>query len=181
MGEPQDPPDFTDHVLPRDERPEPRTFLYELCRHGHALFVPEFDNLLCFKNEVRKSIFFMSMFLWVILVFYRDGCVCPIGSIQNVAQAVFDPNYVAPLVVIVFFFLPLLYSALFGRSYCASVCPHGAIQDVVLIKPIEVPPWIDHALGSPSLCLLGFGCAFLLQPVRPTSFVIMTPLSRSLG
>ena len=32
--------------------------------------------------------------------FYREGCICPIGSIQNVAVALVDPRYAIPIVVI---------------------------------------------------------------------------------
>ena len=31
--------------------------------------------------------------------FYREGCICPIGSIQNVAVALTDPKYSIPIVV----------------------------------------------------------------------------------
>lgn len=159
-GEPQDPPDFTDHVLPRDERPEPRPFYMGFVDMGMLFLCLSLTTYFVLKTRSRKSIFFMSMFSLGYFGFYRDGCVCPIGSIQNVSQAVFDPNYIAPLVVIVFFFLPLIYSAIFGRSYCASVCPHGAIQDAVLIKPIVVPPWLDHALGLLPFVYLGLGVLF---------------------
>jgi len=159
-GEPQDPPDFTEHILPRDERPSPRPFYMGFVDMGMLFLCLSLTTYFVLKTRSRKSIFFMSMFSLGYFGFYREGCVCPIGSIQNVAQAVFDPNYIAPLVVIVFFFLPLVYSALFGRSYCAAVCPHGAIQDAVLIKPIVVPPWLDHALGLLPFVYLGLGVLF---------------------
>lgn len=159
-GEPQDPPDFTEHQLPRDERPEPRAFYMTWVDMGMLFLCLSLTTYFVYKTRSRRSIFWLSLFSLGYFGFYREGCVCPIGSIQNVSQAIFDPNFVAPLVVIVFFFLPLLYSALFGRSYCASVCPHGAIQDAVLIKPIETPPWLDHALGLLPFVYLGLGVLF---------------------
>ena len=35
--------------------------------------------------------------------FFRQGCVCPIGSIQNVAAAAVEPTLAVPPVVLAFF------------------------------------------------------------------------------
>jgi len=143
-----------------DDRPEPRPAYMAIVDMGVLFLALSLTTWFVLKSRSRKGIFWLGLFSLGYFGFYREGCVCPIGSIQNVAQAIFDPNYAAPLVVIVFFFLPLLYSAIFGRSYCASVCPHGAIQDAVLFKPITVPPWIDHALGMLPYVYLGLGVLF---------------------
>ena len=58
----------------------------------------------------RRAIFWLSLASLVYFGFYRKGCVCPIGSIQNVAQALFDSSFVLPWVVIAFFALPLLFA-----------------------------------------------------------------------
>ena len=67
--------------------------------------------------------------------FYRKGCICPIGSIQNVTLTLVDPSYHISFGVIAFFFLPLVATLLFGRVFCGGVCPLGAIQDLVLLRP----------------------------------------------
>ncbi|MCJ8331174.1 MAG: 4Fe-4S ferredoxin, partial [Lentisphaeria bacterium] len=46
------------------------------------------------------------------------------------------------------------------RSYCAAVCPHGAIQDIVLVKAIEVPDWLEHCLGILPFIWLGLGVLY---------------------
>ena len=33
-----------------------------------------------------------------------------------------------------------------GRS-CAAVCPLGAVQELVAVRPIRTPRWLDHVLG----------------------------------
>ncbi len=68
--------------------------------------------------------------------FYRKGCVCPIGAIQNVTVALTDPNYAIPAVVVAFFFLPLAMALLFGRVFCGGACALGAIQDLVPDRPV---------------------------------------------
>ena len=51
------------------------------------------------------------------------------------------------LTVIAFFAAPLLVALFAGRAFCAGVCPHGALRDLLLVKPIKVPAWLEHALG----------------------------------
>jgi len=63
-----------------------------------------------------------------------QGCVCPIGSIQNVTLAMTDHSYILPLTVLIFFLAPLVFTLLFGRTFCAGVCPFGALQDMVSFK-----------------------------------------------
>ncbi len=100
------------------------------------------------KMRSRRALFWLMVFSLGYFGFYREGCVCPIGSIQNVAQSIFDPNYAVPISVLLFFLLPLIFAGLFGRVFCASVCPLGAIQDLVLLKPIKIHAKISQALST---------------------------------
>jgi NosR/NirI family transcriptional regulator, nitrous oxide reductase regulator len=86
--------------------------------------------------------------------FYRGGCVCPIGSIQNVAEAISLGSGVS-LVVLGFFLLPLLAALVTGRSFCSGVCPLGAVQDLALLWPLKVPLWLEHVLGLAPWAYLG--------------------------
>lgn len=187
FGEPQDPPDFDDHTLPEASEPAPRAWLMGVVDMAVLFSVLSLGTWFIHKTRSRKGIFWLSMFSLAYLGFVRNGCVCAIGSIQNVSQALFDPGqsaegtvfqpnlapnlaasagvaeaitYAAPMVVIFYFFVPLLFSAVFGRSYCAVACPHGAIQDAVVVKPLEVPPWLDNALGLIPFIYLGLGVLF---------------------
>jgi polyferredoxin len=95
------------------------------------------------------------------LGFYRQGCICPIGAIQNVAMAVFGTGgYVIPLTAAGFFLLPLAMALFFGRSFCAAVCPLGVAQDLLALKPIRVPMWLEHALGLLAWVYLGAAVLF---------------------
>ncbi|MBN2711609.1 MAG: 4Fe-4S binding protein, partial [Planctomycetes bacterium] len=43
--------------------------------------------------------------------------------------------------------IPLAFALFSGRSFCASVCPLGAMQELVVVKPLRVPRVIEHILG----------------------------------
>ncbi|MCX7806765.1 MAG: 4Fe-4S binding protein [Planctomycetota bacterium] len=47
-----------------------------------------------------------------------------------------------------FFAVPLLTALFFGRAFCGAACPLGAIQDLVLLRPLRVPRTLDAALSS---------------------------------
>ena len=104
--------------------------------------------------------------------FYREGCVCPIGAIQNVAVALTDPAYAIPPLVIVFFFLPLAMALVAGRVFCGGVCPLGGIQDLVLLRPVQVPRRLDKALGAIKYVYLVVAIWFAVQPAAERDFII---------
>ena len=56
------------------------------------------------------------------------------------------PTFTVPWTVVALFLLPLAATLLFGRTFCASVCPLGAIQDVVVVRPLRLPHWSEQAL-----------------------------------
>lgn len=87
--------------------------------------------------------------------FYRMGCICPVGSVQNVCAALLDPARGVPLVVVVLFMAPLVFALFAGRVFCGGVCPLGAIQDVFLFRPVRTPRFIDESLGLLRYLVLG--------------------------
>jgi NosR/NirI family nitrous oxide reductase transcriptional regulator len=115
---------------------------------------------LVFKKRSRRGVFFLMLGSLLYFGFYRKGCICPIGSIQNVAYSATPHGYALPISVAAFFVLPLLAAFFFGRVFCSAVCPLGAIQDLVLFKPVEVPGWLESALGLFAYMYLGLAVLF---------------------
>ncbi|MFH1747987.1 MAG: 4Fe-4S binding protein [Planctomycetota bacterium] len=103
---------------------------------------------------------------------YREGCICPIGAIQNVAVALTDARYSISYFVIAIFFLPLIWSLVFGRAFCGGVCPLGAIQDLVVFKPVQVPRWLDKTLGSLKWVYLVLAIWLAVRPADVRDFII---------
>jgi len=102
---------------------------------------------LVYRKRSRRGVFLLTVFCLAYFGFYRKGCICPIGSIQNVALAMGTASYALPWTVAAIFLLPLLFALFFGRVFCAAVCPLGAIQDVFLFKSVRLPAWLEQSLG----------------------------------
>ncbi len=129
-------------------------------------------GLMAYLVLVRRS----HGLAWLLLIscllyfgFYRHGCVCVVGSLQNVVLALSDAGYAVPLSMVGFFLLPLLFALFFGRVFCAGVCPLGAIQDVFIIRPLKVPAAAEHVLGMFPYLYLGLA---VLYAATGTAFII---------
>lgn len=141
-------PEFdSGYVQPSPETPEPRALALEYFDVLVLLIVLSLATYFALKSRSRQGILWLSVFTLIYFGFYRNGCICSIGSIQNVALAFSDPNYAISLTALLFFILPLLFALFFGRVFCAGACPLGAIQDLIIIKPITLPKWLNKTLG----------------------------------
>ncbi len=156
------PPEFseTNHQLPATTTPPARASVLEYLDLAVLAGSLGVATWLVYRKRSRKGLVALSIFSLVYFGFYRKGCICAIGSVQNVALALADRGYALPLVAVGFFVLPLAFALFAGRSFCAGVCPHGALQDLVLLKPIKVPPWLEHGLGILPYVHLGAGVLF---------------------
>ncbi len=124
---------------------------------------------LVLKKRSRFWVFFMSLFSLAYFGFYREGCICSIGAIQNVSLALFDHSFVIPLSVIAFFLLPLVFTLFYGRTFCAGVCPFGAFQDLFAFKPQALGSRLNTVLGIIPYLYLGLAVLFA---ATGTDFII---------
>lgn len=122
-----------------------------------------------FKKRTQGPIFWVSVVSVAYFGFFRSGCVCSIGSIQNIALALVDSTYHLPLVVFLFFILPIVFAFLFGRVFCAGVCPFGALQELVNVKNYRLSKAVTTALGIIPWLYLIFA---LLYAVTRSRFII---------
>jgi ferredoxin len=104
-------------------------------------------SFLILKRRKRREIFLLTLLSMIYFGFIRNGCVCSVGSIQNIIAGIFDTSYGVPVTVLIFFAAPLIFALLFGRVFCAAVCPLGAIQEAVAVKPVKVPPAVEQVLS----------------------------------
>ncbi len=115
---------------------------------------------LIYRQRSRTGIFALTVVSLGYFGFYRHGCVCAVGSLQNVVYALGHHDYALPLVVAIFFLLPLFFTLIFGRVFCAAVCPLGAVQELVLLRPVKVPAWLEAPLRVLPYLYLGAGVLF---------------------
>jgi NosR/NirI family nitrous oxide reductase transcriptional regulator len=154
-------PDFkSGYTRPLPTAPEPRSLGLEYLDVFVLLVALSLASYFALKLRSRKHIFILMVFSMIYFGFWREGCVCSIGAIQNMTYAMFDTGYAIPLTVVAFFVLPLVFALFFGRTFCAAVCPLGAIQDAAIVKPINVPTWLSEVLGLFPYIYLGLAVLF---------------------
>ena len=162
-------PDIPGHETPTTLFPEPRSTGLEYLDVAVLAVALSLASYLALAKRSRRGLFLLAVASLVYFGFWRDGCVCSIGSIQNVSMGAFDSSYTVSLAVVAFFALPMLFTLFFGRTFCAAVCPLGAIQELVTLRPVKVPAWVDHALSLLAYVYLG---AAVLFAATGTAFVI---------
>lgn len=163
-------PEFeTGHTQPSTITPEPRAELLEIIDVAVLILSLSLITWFIIKKRSRKGVFWMSIFSIIYFGFYREGCVCSVGSLQNVTLALFHPEYKIPVTVIAFFVIPLIYSLFFGRTFCAGICPLGAIQDIFVIKPYPLKSWVNSLLGLFPYIYLGLA---VLYAATATDFIV---------
>jgi ferredoxin len=163
------PPDFTDHKLPTTDVQPVHFAANPYVDVALLALALSLASWLAIRRRSRRGLFLLTIASLIWFGFVRHGCICPIGSIQNVTLAIFNSNYAVPWAVAAFFALPILFTLFFGRTFCASVCPLGAVQELVALRPVNVPAWVDHSLGLLSYVYLGLGVLFA---ATGTAFVI---------
>lgn len=164
------PPDFENgYQIPATSTPATRAEIFQYLDIGVLAACLGVALWFIYARRSRRGLFWLSLFSLGYFGFYRKGCICPIGSPQNIIYGLCNPGYSVPLAVIAFFLLPLFVALLAGRAFCAGVCPQGALQDFFLVKPVKVPSWLEHGLGILPFVFLGAGLAYA---ATGTGFII---------
>ncbi|MDD5261297.1 MAG: 4Fe-4S binding protein [Methylacidiphilales bacterium] len=156
------PPEFseTGHKLPGFNTPLPRGPWLEHLDVIVLLAALALAAWLALRRRSRRGLVALGIFSLLYFGFWRKGCICSIGSIQNMAQGLADSSFGVPATVLAFGLAPLVFALLFGRVFCSAVCPHGALQDLMLIKPVRVPVWLEHGLRLIPYIYLGLALVF---------------------
>ncbi len=164
------PPQFSEpRELPEPTTPPPRSMTMETVDVAVLAAALMLAAWLILKKRRRGWIVALMLFSLGYFGFWRQGCICPIGAIGNVSLAIFDASYALPLTVLAFFLLPLLFTLFFGRVFCGAVCPLGMVQDLVLIRPLRIPAWLESGLRLFAWLYLGLA---ILMAATASALVI---------
>ena len=142
------PPELgPEYVQPTTAYPPQHELLSPLADAGVLAAAIVLASWLAYRRRSRAGLLALSVASLVWFGFLREGCVCAVGSTQNVFEALFNPGASILPATILFFTIPLFATLLWGRTFCAAVCPLGAIQEVVLLRPTSLPAWLRAGLS----------------------------------
>lgn len=163
-------PEFeSGHTQPPIILTEPRSVFLEYLDVFVLILSLSIITWLILKKRSRKGVFWTTIFSIAYFGFYREGCICSIGAIQNVTLALFNPSYHIPVTAIAFFIVPLIFTLFFGRTFCAGICPLGAIQDIFVLQPVSLKSWLQSLLGLIPYIYLALA---VLYAATSTDFII---------
>jgi len=154
-------PEFeTDYTYPTYQYISQRSPVWEYIDVAVLIAALSLTSWLVLKKRSRQGIVWVSLFSLAYFGFFRQGCICAVGSVQNVSLALFNSDYSMPLTALLFFLIPLGFALFSGRVFCAGVCPLGAIQELTGFRQVKVNPKIEAVLGSVPFVYLGLAVLF---------------------
>ena len=154
-------PEFeTGYNYPTHQLPNQRGPMWEYLDVGVLIAALLVTSWLALKRRSRQGLIWISLFSLAYFGFYRQGCICSVGSVQNIALALFNDNYAMPLSALLFFLIPLVFALAFGRVFCAGVCPLGAIQELTGIRPLKLHKSAETFLSAVPFIYLALALLF---------------------
>ena len=160
-------PDFeSGYTYPEQHYIVPNEALWSYIDIAVLVLLMSFVAWAVIKKQVRMPVILTSVISIAYFGFFRDGCVCSIGAVQNVALTLASNAYAIPLFVLLLFILPIVFTLFFGRVFCAGVCPFGALQDLVNIKNYKLSKAVTSVLSIFPWIYLGFAVLFAVTNSR---------------
>jgi NosR/NirI family nitrous oxide reductase transcriptional regulator len=142
-------PEFeSGYTYPTNQMPLQRSVTWEYIDVAVLIGALSMTTWLALKRRSRQGLIWMSVFSLGYFGFFREGCICAVGSVQNVSLALFNTGYSIPLTALFFFLIPLIFALAYGRVFCAGVCPFGAIQELTGIKPVKLPKAVESVMAA---------------------------------
>ena len=160
-------PDFdSGYVYPEHQHFVPNEALWSYIDIAMLVILMSFVAWATIKRQVRIPVIITSIVSVLYFGFFRYGCVCSIGSVQNVALSLVSDSYSIPLHALLMFILPIIFALFFGRVFCAGVCPFGALQDLVNVKNYKLSKAVTSVLKVFPWIYLGFAVLFAVTNSR---------------
>jgi Fe-S-cluster-containing hydrogenase component 2 len=156
-------PDFeSGYVYPQQHFFVPKEALWSYIDIAIFVLLMSFVAWAVIKKQVRTPVILTSIISIAYFGFFRNGCVCSVGAVQNVALALMSDSHTIPLYVLLLFILPIAFTLFFGRVFCTGVCPLGALQEIVNVKTYKLSKTITSILSIFPWIYLGFAVLFAI-------------------
>lgn len=144
------PPVFeSDYAIPTTQTPQPHMAID--VENGLAVVVYAAMLVVAVLAvhwwRSRRLLLALTVLSVGVLGFFLKGCPCPVGTLQSIVVAIISSSAAVPITLVVLFLLPLVAALFYGRVFCGSVCPIGAVQELVCLRPVLLPTWLDRTLA----------------------------------
>jgi len=149
-------PDFTvEYRFPDLKLPGPSSFLWAYADILVLVAIMALTALAFYRWRSRIASVACSLagLLWFGL--FRQGCPCPVGTVQDVIALAINPAAVIDFAELIFFLLPLVAALFWGRLYCGGACPLGAVQELLFLRKLSIPSPLAATLGTVPVFVLG--------------------------
>jgi len=165
FAEPTEPPTAFEggYVKPEQVLPEPTVNMWPYVDVAAMVLFLAVGTIFLHGLRSRRAVRLVSVGALAYFGFFRQGCVCAVGAVQNIALALGQGEWgsaevaaavAVPIPVLAVFAVPLLWALFAGRVFCGAVCPLGAIQDLVHVRSFRVPRWLDAGLRLGAVAVL---------------------------
>ena len=165
-------PEFeTGYSYPTNQLPLQRAQAWEYIDVAVLIGALAVTTWLALKKRSRRGLIWMSVFSLAYFGFYRQGCICSVGSVQNVSLALFNNTYTIPLTALLFFIIPLLFALAYGQSFLCRCLSSRCNTGIDSNKTLKTTKNRRGFSGLSPFRLPGTGSAFFCyeQPVPDLS------------
>jgi len=139
-------PEFSSgYVVPELDLPTV-LFNWEAVRLGFLVLFLVMTAYALFRMRSRKILLLIAVGNLLVFGFFFTCCICPLGLLQSVPLAIFDPQYYLAAASVLILVLPLFAALYFGRIFCMGGCPFGALQELLHFKSLQPPKKLDEIL-----------------------------------
>ena len=84
-------PEFeSGYEYPEHQLPKQRALAWEYIDVGVLIAALSLASWLALKKRSRQGLVWLSVFSLAYFGFFREGCICSVGSVQNVTLALFN-------------------------------------------------------------------------------------------
>ncbi len=105
-----------------------------------------FVGFAIYKWRSKKLLLLASFVSVAIIGFYLKACPCPVGLFQGTFDFIFNLEANYNIIYFLIFALPIVFALFVGRVFCGGACPLGAFQELLFVKELKIPKFIDKLL-----------------------------------